>query len=126
MVYYMNTDTARTLLLVSMIFFIINILMTVGMIFMMYSFFPVLLSIIGPSVDPATLALLSTMQLVLPFVLGAFAILDVIYLILVFLWREDPATHKTGLLVIGILNLIITFSIQGILTLLAGIIAKSK
>ena len=38
-------------------------------------------------------------------------------------WRDDPGSHRVGLIIIGVLTL---FSIGGILILIAGIIAEEE
>jgi hypothetical protein len=52
--------------------------------------------------------------------LGIVALLLGIFPIM---WRDDPGSHRVGLIIIGVLTL---FSIGGILILIAGIIAEEE
>ena len=52
--------------------------------------------------------------------LGIVALLLGIFPIM---WREDPGSHRVGLIIIGVITL---FSIGGILILIAGIIAEEE
>lgn len=52
--------------------------------------------------------------------LGIVALLLGIFPIM---WRDDPGSHRVGLIIIGVITL---FSIGGILILIAGIIAEEQ
>jgi hypothetical protein len=53
-------------------------------------------------------------------------IFGIIFMILWFRWRHDPIAHKTGLIVTGILGLIFSGVLPGLLVLIGGAIAPSE
>ncbi|MFW9934037.1 MAG: hypothetical protein ACFFDU_00725 [Candidatus Thorarchaeota archaeon] len=53
-------------------------------------------------------------------------IFGIIFFILWFRWRHDPSAHKTGLIVTGILGLIFSGVLPGLLVLIGGAIAPSE
>ncbi len=56
-------------------------------------------------------------------VLGILGIIDLFFAISWFNWRHEPSAHKTGLIVTGIIGLIFTGFIAGLLVLIGGAIA---
>ncbi|MDO8123297.1 MAG: hypothetical protein ACFFAL_01390 [Promethearchaeota archaeon] len=56
-------------------------------------------------------------------ILIPLGILALLLGILPIMWRDDPGSHRVGLIIIGVLTL---FSIGGILILIAGIIAEEE
>jgi hypothetical protein len=126
----MSAETAKTLSLIAGIIFLLEVIggLVGGVWF--YFFFPQLLASIAPMVDPVTLAMLTTMftflYQIIPIIIVAACILELVLAILVLRWRHDPFIHKTGLIVVGILGLIFAGVIPGILALVAGIIAQPK
>jgi len=126
----MSTETAKTLSLVAGIIFLIEFV--VGLIagLWFYFFLPQLLALIAPSVDPLTLAILTSMftslRLFIPVMLVAMGAVDLLFAILTLRWRHEPALHKTGLIVVGVLGLVFAGVLPGILALVAGAIVEAK
>ncbi|MDO8123941.1 MAG: hypothetical protein Q6364_06140 [Candidatus Hermodarchaeota archaeon] len=56
-------------------------------------------------------------------ILIPLGILALLLGILPIMWRDDPGSHRVGLIIIGVFTL---FSIGGILILIAGIIAEEE
>jgi hypothetical protein len=124
----MSIKTARTLTLVAGIFFIIEFVGKIIVGVWAWFFLPTLLTSIAPSLDPATLAMLTTLfdwlVLIIPVIALASSIPTLIVAIFTLRWRNSPDLHKTGLIIIGILGLLFLGSLPGILALAAGIIVE--
>ena len=76
--------------------------------------------------DPSILAFLQDYAWVIPIVVWIFAILQIIYLFIIYMWRNDPMAHRTGFTIVGILNLLMGFSIPGLLILLPGLLMEEQ
>ena len=76
--------------------------------------------------DPTILAFIQANPLVIPFAVGGMAILGIIYLLLIYTWRKDPLAHRTGLTIIGILSLLVGWSLPGLLILLPGLLLEEN
>ncbi len=124
----MSIKTARTLTLVAGILFIIEVV--VGIIFAAsaWLFLPSLLASLTPLLDPATLAMVTTIFTWLVQFMPLLTLLESIPTIIVAFftlrWRHTPELHKMGLIVIGILGLLWLGTLAGILALIAGIIVE--
>ncbi len=126
----MSIKTAQTLTLVAGILFMLEVASKIWAGIYLWFFFPQLLAIITPSLDPATLAMLASlfamMQLIVPTIILLSCIPSFIVAYFTLRWRNVPEEHKTGLIVIGILGLLFLGSIPGLLALIAGILIKDK
>jgi hypothetical protein len=124
----MSTKTARTLTLVASIFFIIEFVSKIVVAVWAWFFLPSFLASLAPLIDPATLAMLTTLFdwfiLFIPIIALISGIPTLIVAIYTLRWRHTPDLHKTGLIVIGILGLIFLGSLPGLLALIAGLIAE--
>jgi hypothetical protein len=126
----MSTETAKTLSLIAGILFLIQFFAGLVGAIWVYFFFPQLLALITPTLDPATLAMLTTfftwMQRIIPLVMVAFCAVSLAFAYFTLQWRHEPALHKTGLIVVGVLGLIFAGTLPGILALVAGAIVEAK
>ena len=124
----MSNKTARTLTLVAGIFFIIEFVSTIVVAVWAWFFLPSFLASLAPLIDPATLAMLTTLFdwliLFIPIIALISSIPTLIVAIYTLRWRHTPELHKTGLIVIGILGLIFLGSLPGLLALIAGLIVE--
>ena len=124
----MDIKTARTLTLIAGILFIIEFVGKIVVAIWAWFFLPTLLATITPSLDPATLAMLTTLfdwlVLFVPIIAFASSIPTLIVAILTLRWRHTPDLHKIGLIIIGILGLVFLGTLPGILALIAGIIIE--
>ena len=76
--------------------------------------------------DPTILAWITDYPLVIPIVILGLAGLQVVYLAIIYMWRKDPLAHRTGLTIVGILNLIGGWSLPGLLILLPGLLLEDQ
>ena len=124
----MSTKTARTLTLVAGILFIIEFVSKIVVAVWAWYFLPSFLASLAPLIDPATLAMLTTifdwLILFIPIIALIISIPTLIVAIYTLRWRHTPELHKTGLIVIGILGLIFMGSLPGLLALIAGLIVE--
>jgi len=124
----MSTKTARTLTLVAGILFIIEFVSKIVVAVWAWYFLPTFLASLAPLIDPATLAMLTTLFdwliLFIPIIALISSIPPIIVAIYTLRWRHTPELHKTGLIVIGILGLIFLGQLPGLLALIAGLIIE--
>ena len=124
----MSTKTARTLTLVAGILFIIEFVSKIVVAVWAWYFLPTFLASLAPLIDPATLAMLTTLFdwliLFIPIIALISRIPTIIVAIYTLRWRHTPELHKTGLIVIGILGLIFLGQLPGLLALIAGLIIE--
>ncbi len=124
----MSTKTARTLTLVAGILFIIEFVSKIVVAVWAWYFLPTFLASLAPLIDPATLAMLTTLFdwliLFIPIIALISSIPTIIVAIYTLRWRHTPELHKTGLIVIGILGLIFLGQLPGLLALIAGLIIE--
>lgn len=84
--------------------------------------------------ETAAILLLVAAILQLVFTIGFFigivtiplGIVGIVFSILWLQWRNDPFPHKTGMIVTGILAIILTGVVPGILALVAGVVLPSE
>ena len=121
----MRTDTAQRILWYAMIFIILAIIATIGAgigIALAIAFID-----LGSFImDPSLLGLIQTYPLAIPIVIWVFAVFEIIYLAIINMWRKDPMAHRTGLTIVGILNLLMGFSLPGLLILLPGLLLEEQ
>jgi hypothetical protein len=124
----MDIKTARTLTLIAGILFIIEFVGKIAAAVGIWFFLPTLLATIAPTLDPATLAMLTTLFdwliLFTPILVLASSIPTLIVAMLTLRWRHTPDLHKMGLIIIGILGFLFLGTLPGILALIAGIIIE--
>ncbi|MHA2003160.1 MAG: hypothetical protein ACXACG_10280 [Candidatus Thorarchaeota archaeon] len=120
----MRTETAQRILWFAMIFIIIAIIVTAfaGLAFAAVIAFEVDLG--SFITDPTILAFIGDYPGFLPFVIWVFCGLEIIYLLIIYMWRKDPGAHRTGFTIVGILNLLMGFSLPGLLILLPGLLME--
>ena len=119
----MRTETAQRILWFAMVFIVLGIIATVvgGFGFLLaFEFFD-----LGSFItDPTVLAFIESYPLVIPIVIWILAGLEIIYLAIIYMWRKDPLRHRTGLTIVGILNLLIGFSLPGLFIILPGLVLE--
>ena len=121
----MKTETAQRILWFAIIFIVLTIILTVfGGIGVLLAF-----SIIDLGsfiTDPTVLALIQDYPLLIPIVIWILAGLQIIYLAIIYTWRKEPLRHRTGFTVVGILNLLMGFSLPGLFILLPGLLLEDQ
>ncbi|MFW9768321.1 MAG: hypothetical protein ACFFF9_16695 [Candidatus Thorarchaeota archaeon] len=121
----MRIDTAQRILWFAMVFIVLMVIVLIGgaIVFTLAFTFIDLGTFIS---EPSTLAFLQANPLFIPAIMWAIAIFGIIYLIVVYLWRKDPMAHRTGFTILGIIQLIVGFSLVGLLLLLPGLLLEEN
>jgi hypothetical protein len=76
--------------------------------------------------DPTVLAFIEAYPLAIPALIAGLAVIGIIYLAIIYMWRKDPMAHRTGFTILGILQLLIGFSLPGLLILLPGLLLEEQ
>jgi len=71
------------------------------------------------------LAFIQANPYVIPFAVAGLAVMGIIYVAIIYIWRKDPFAHRTGLTILGILSLLGGWSLPGFLILLPGLLMES-
>jgi membrane-anchored glycerophosphoryl diester phosphodiesterase (GDPDase) len=119
----MRTETAQRVLWFAMVFIVLGIIATVVAGFGVLLAFA-LIDLGSFITDPTVLAFIESYPLVIPIVIWILAGLQIIYLGIIYMWRKDPMRHRTGLTIVGILNLLIGFSLPGLFIILPGLLLE--
>ena len=119
----MRKDTAQRILWFAMVFIVLMIIGTIAgaLAFTLAFTFIDLGSFIS---DPTALAFLQANPLIIPAIIWALAVIEIIYLAVIYMWRKDPMAHRTGFTILGILQLLVGFSLVGLLMLLPGLLME--
>ena len=121
----MKTETAQRTLWFAMLFIVLGIIATViGAVGISLAL--AFIDIGSFITDPSILAFMQDYAWIIPIVVWIFAILQIIYLLIIYMWRENPMAHRTGFTIVGILNLLMGFSIPGLLILLPGLLLEEQ
>ena len=123
----MRVDTAQRILWFAMVFIIIGIIFTIILAFgaavVTYLSVVDLAPFIG---DPEVLAFIETYPEFIPFVIAILAVVEVIFLAIINMWRNDPMAHRTGFTILGILMLFAGWSLVGFFILLPGLLLEEQ
>ncbi|MFW9850317.1 MAG: hypothetical protein ACFFF4_14390 [Candidatus Thorarchaeota archaeon] len=121
----MKTETAQRILWFAIIFIALTTIVTLlGGIMLYFAFAYV---DVGSFItDPTALAFFQDYVWVIPIAVIGLGILQLIYLFIIYLWRKDPMAHRTGLTIVGILNLLTGFNLTGLLILLPGLLLEDQ
>lgn len=121
----MRTDTAQRILWFALIFVVLMIIATVAAAIaftLTIGFFD-----IGSFIsDPTVLAFLQTYEWVIPGVIWAIAVIEIIYFVIIYMWRNNPMEHRTGFTILGIIQLLFGFNLLGLLILLPGLLLEKQ
>jgi len=121
----MRTDTAQRILWFAIIFIVLGIIATIfaGIgLFLAFEFID-----LGSFItDPSILAFIQAYPLAIPVVIWVVAGLEIIYLAIIYMWRKEPLKHRTGLTIVGILNLLMGFSLPGLFIILPGLLLEEQ
>lgn len=121
----MKAETAQRMLWFAIIFIVLTIIATIGagVGFALAIEFLDLGSFIT---DPTVLTFIETYPLFIPAIILALAGVEIIYLLIIYMWRKDPMAHRTGFTIIGILNLLMGFSLPGLFIILPGLLLEPQ
>jgi hypothetical protein len=119
----MRTETAQRILWFAVIFIL---LMTIA--FMLGGVLAYLaFTFVDPATfitDPTILAFITDYPGAIPLALIGMGIVQLIFLIVIYMWRQDPMAHRTGFTIIGILMLLVGWSLPGFLIILPGLLLE--
>ena len=120
----MRTETAQRILWFAVIFILLTTLaFLIGgvLIYLAFTYVDV-----GTFItDPTILAFITDYPGAIPLAIMGFGVIQLIFLIVIYMWRNDPMAHRTGFTVVGILMLLVGWSLPGFLILLPGLLLES-
>ncbi len=120
----MRTDTAQRILWFAMVFVVLMVIVTIiGAIAFTLAF--TFIDLGSFITDPTALAFLEANPLFIPTIIWVFAVIEIIYLLVIYMWRNDPMAHRTGFTILGIIQLLAGFNLLGLLILLPGLLLES-
>ena len=121
----MRTENAQRILWFAIIFIILTIIATIGA--GIGAALAIAFVDLGSFItDPSVLAFIELYPFAIPIVIFIFAGLEIIYLLIIYMWRKDPMAHRTGLTIVGILNLLMGFSLPGLFIILPGLLLEEQ
>jgi hypothetical protein len=121
----LRTETAQRILWFAVIFIVLMVIATViGAIAL--TALMTFIDIGSFITDPTILAFLAEYPYAPAIVLWVLVVVEVIYLAIVYMWRKNPMAHRTGLTILGIIQLIAGFNLVGLLLLLPGLLLESE
>jgi hypothetical protein len=121
----MRTDTAQRILWFALIFIALAIILFVfaGIgVAVAFAYID-----IGSFItDPTALAFIEAYPLLIPIVIWSLAALGIVYFAIIYYWRRNPMAHRTGLTIVGILNLLAGAIIPGLFIILPGLLLEEQ
>ncbi len=119
----MRTDTAQRILWFAVIFILLTtIFFIMGGVLIALAFTFVDLGTF--ITDPTILAFINDYPTVIPMAIMGLGVVQLIFLLVIYTWRKDPKAHRTGFTIIGILMLLVGWSLPGFLILLPGLLME--
>jgi len=121
----MKTETAQRILWFAVIFVLLTTLVfLIGGVLIYLAFTMV---DVGTFItDPTILAFISDYPAAIPIAVMALGVVQLIFLFVIWMWRKDPMAHRTGFTIIGILMLLVGWSLPGFLILLPGLLMEEQ
>ncbi|TFH03395.1 MAG: hypothetical protein E4H14_16735 [Candidatus Thorarchaeota archaeon] len=74
--------------------------------------------------DPSILAFINAYPTLIPMAIMGLGVIQAVFLLVIYMWRQDPMAHRTGFTIIGILMLFVGWSLPGFLILLPGLLLE--
>lgn len=119
----MKTETAQRILWFAVIFIaLMAIAFILGGVFIALAFSYIDLGTF--ITDPTILAFINAYPAAIPIAVMGMGVIQLIFLLVIYMWRKDPMAHRTGFTVIGILLLLVGWSLPGFLILLPGLLME--
>ena len=119
----MKTETAQRILWFAVIFILLTtIAFLIGgvLIYLAFTYVDV-----GTFItDPTILAFIQDYPYAITLALWALVGVEVIFLAIIYMWRQNPGAHRTGFTIIGIISLLMGFNLPGLLILLPGLLME--
>ena len=125
----MNTNTAQRILWFAVIFILLTtIAFIVGGVLIALAFQYIDLGTF--ITDPTILAFFNDYAGIIPLVIGlgvvGLGVVQAIFLLVIYTWRKDPMAHRTGFTIIGIIMLLVGWSLPGFFILLPGLLLEEQ
>jgi len=76
--------------------------------------------------DPTIVAFINAYPLLIPMAIMGLGVVQLIFLLVIYMWRKDPMAHRTGFTIIGILMLLVGWSLPGFLIILPGLLLEEQ
>lgn len=119
----MRTDTAQRILWFAVIFILLTtIAFIMGGVFIGLAFAFVDLGTF--ITDPTILAFIGDYPTLIPIAIMGLGVIQAVFLVVIYIWRNDPMAHRTGFTIVGILMLLVGWSLPGFLILLPGLLLE--
>ena len=121
----MNTNTAQRILWFAIIFIALTtIAFIIGGVLIALAF--TFLDLGTFITDPTILAFIDDYPAFIPMAIMGLGVVQLIFLLAIYTWRKDPMAHRTGFTIIGILMLLVGWSLPGFLILLPGLLLEEQ
>ena len=120
----LRTDTAQRILWFAIIFIALTTLaFLVGGVLLYFAFTYIDLGTF--ITDPSISAFIMDYPAAIPIAVLVLGIIQLIFLFVIWTWRKDPMAHRTGFTIIGIIMLLMGWSLPGFLIILPGLLMES-
>ena len=120
----LRTDTAQRILWFAIIFIALTTLaFLVGGVLLYFAFTYIDLGTF--ITDPSISAFIMDYPAAIPIAVLVLGIIQLIFLFVIWTWRKDPMTHRTGFTIIGIIMLLMGWSLPGFLIILPGLLMET-
>ena len=121
----LRTDTAQRILWFAVIFILLTTLVfLIGGVLLYLAFTYVDLGTF--ITDPTILAFIMDYPAAIPIAVLVLGVIQLIFLFVIWMWRKEPMAHRTGFTIIGILMLLVGWSLPGFLILLPGLLLEEQ
>ncbi|MHA1481142.1 MAG: hypothetical protein ACTSQZ_06945 [Candidatus Thorarchaeota archaeon] len=121
----MKTETAQRILWFAIIFILLTTLaFIVGGVLIGLAFTFVDLGTF--ITDPTIVAFIQDYVWAIPIAIIGLGGLQAVFLLIIFTWRKDPMAHRTGFTFIGIIMLLVGWSLPGFLIILPGLLLEEQ
>ena len=120
----LRTDTAQRILWFAIIFIALTTLaFLVGGVLLYFAFTYIDLGTF--ITDPSISAFIMDYPAAIPIAVLVLGIIQLIFLFVIWTWRKDPMAHRTGFTIIGIIMLLMGWSLPGFLIILPGLLMET-
>ena len=120
----LRTDTAQRILWFAIIFILLTTLAFLAggvLLYLAFTFID-----IGTFItDPTILAFIMAYPAAIPLAVIVLGVIQLIFLLVIWMWRKDPMAHRTGFTIIGIIMLLVGWSLPGFFIILPGLLLES-
>jgi len=120
----LRTDTAQRILWFAVIFILLTTLaFLIGGVLLYFAFTYIDLGTF--ITDPTIIAFITDYPAAIPFAVIGLGVIQLIFLFVIWMWRKDPMAHRTGFTIIGIIMLLMGWSLPGFFIILPGLLLET-